>query len=83
MEAHLKLSKQSMQTLVDATPYRSIIRRLRYLVNTCPDLIFVVGYVSHFLEEPGEDHVAAVKRILCYVVGTGKWGLWFGRNNRN
>jgi hypothetical protein len=37
-------------TLVDATSYRSIVGSLRYLVNTCPDLAFVVGYVSHFLE---------------------------------
>jgi hypothetical protein len=51
-EACLKLSKQSTQPLVDATTYWSIIWYLRYLVNTCPDLVFVVGYVSHFLEEP-------------------------------
>jgi hypothetical protein len=29
---------------------------------------FVVGYASHFLEEPREDHLVAVKQILCYVV---------------
>jgi hypothetical protein len=66
MEAHLKLSKQSTQPLMDATAYRSIVRSLRYLVNT-PDLTFIVGYVSHFLEEPQEDYLAAVKKILCYV----------------
>jgi hypothetical protein len=70
MEARLKLSKQSTQPLVDATAYRSIIGSLRYLVNTRPDLAFVVGYVSHFLEEPREDHLAVVKKILCYVAGT-------------
>jgi hypothetical protein len=75
MEARLKLSKQSTQPLVDATAYRSIVRSVRYLVNTRPDLAFVVGYVSHFLEEPRKDHLATVKKILCYVVGTGNWGL--------
>jgi hypothetical protein len=55
---------------VDATTYQSIVRSLRYLVNTRPDLAFVVGYVSRFLEEPREDHLAAVKKILCYVAGT-------------
>jgi hypothetical protein len=34
MEARLKLSKQSTQLLVDATAYQSIVRSLRYLVNT-------------------------------------------------
>jgi hypothetical protein len=70
MEAHLKLSKQSTQPLVDAIAYQSIIGSLRYLVNTRLDLAFDVGYVSHFLEESWEDHLAAVKKILRYVVGT-------------
>jgi hypothetical protein len=83
MEACLKLSKQSTQPLVDATAYRSIIGSLRYLVNTSPDLTFIVGYVSHFLEEPWEDHLAAVKKILCYVAGTCNWGLWFSRKKGN
>jgi hypothetical protein len=78
METRLKLSKQSTQPLVDATSYQSIVGSLRYLVNTRPDLAFAVGYVSHFLEEPGEDHHAAVKKILRYVAGTCNWGLWFG-----
>jgi hypothetical protein len=77
------LSKQSTQPLVDATAYRSIIESLRYLVNTRPDLVFAVGYMSHFLEEPREDHHAAVKKILCYVAGICNWGLCFGRKKRN
>jgi hypothetical protein len=39
--------------------------------------------VSHFLEEPREDHLAAVKKILRYVTGTCNWGLWFGRKKGN
>jgi hypothetical protein len=83
MEACLKLSKQSTQALVDAIAYRSIVGSLRYLVNTRPDLAFVVGYVSHFLEEPWEDHLAAVKKIIRYVAGNCNWELWFGRKKRN
>jgi hypothetical protein len=51
MEARLKLSKQSTQSLVDATAYQSIVESLRYLVNSHPDLAFAIGYVSRFLEE--------------------------------
>jgi hypothetical protein len=83
MEARLKLSKQSTQPLVDATAYRSIIESLRYLMNTRPNLAFAVGYMSHFLDEPREDHLVAVKKILHYVAGTCNWGLWFGRKKRN
>jgi hypothetical protein len=75
MEARLKLNKQSIHPLVDAIVYRGIIGNLRYLVNTRPDLAFVVRYVSLFLEVLREDHLAAVKWILYYVAGTNKWGL--------
>jgi hypothetical protein len=83
MEAYLKLSKQSTQSLVDATAYRSIVGSLRYLVNTHPDLAFAIGYVSCFLEELWEDHLATVKKILHYVAGTYNWGLWFSWKKEN
>jgi hypothetical protein len=57
--------------------------RFRYLLKTCPDLVFAVGYVSHFLEEPREVQLATVKKILHYVVGTCNWGLWFNRKKEN
>jgi hypothetical protein len=83
IETCLKLSKQSTQPLVDAKTYRSIAGSLRYLVNTHPDLAFAIGHVSHFLEKPREDHLAAVKKILCYVAGTCNWGLWFDKKKGN
>jgi hypothetical protein len=83
MEICLKLSKQSTQPLVDAIAYLSIVGSLRYLVNTRTDLVFAVGYVSHFLEELREDHLVPMKKILCYVAGTCNWGLWFGRKKEN
>jgi hypothetical protein len=61
MEVHLKLSKQSTQPLLDATAYQSIIGSLGYLVNTRPNLTFVVAYVSRFLEESREDNLAVLK----------------------
>jgi hypothetical protein len=83
MEARLKLSKQSTQPLVDVIAYRSIVGSLRYLVNTHPDLAFAVSYVSRFLEEPREDHLIMMKKILRYVVGTCNWRLWFGWKKGN
>ena len=47
-----------------------IVGGLRYLVHTRPDIAFVVGYVSRFIEDPRENHWAAVKRLLRYVKGT-------------
>lgn len=69
-EPRLKLSKDSMAPPIDATAYRSIVGSLRYLVNTRPDITYAVGYVSRFMEKPTTKHLAAVKHVLRYIVGT-------------
>ena len=75
MEARLQLRKVGTTTVVDATNYYSIVKSLRYLVNTHPDLAYFVGYVSRFMEAPREEHLVAVNRILRYVAGTRGWGV--------
>ncbi|XP_066354856.1 secreted RxLR effector protein 161-like [Miscanthus floridulus] len=70
MEERLKLTKASTAAKVDATLYRSIIGGLRYQIHMRPDIAFIVGYVSRFMEDPREDYWAAVKRLLRYIKGT-------------
>lgn len=79
MEPRLKLSKESMASLVDATEYKSLVGSLRYLVNSRPDLAFAVGYVSRFMEKPTVEHMVAVKRIVRYVAGTIQFGCRYMR----
>ncbi|WVZ50368.1 hypothetical protein U9M48_001626 [Paspalum notatum var. saurae] len=81
MDVKLKLSKESSSPRVNATEYRSLVGSLRYLVNTRPDLAFSVGYVSRFMEEPHEEHLAAVKQIVRYIARTQNWGLFYARRN--
>ena len=64
METRLQLTKAGTMTAVDATNYRSIVKSLRYLVNTRPDLVYSVGYVSRFMEAPRKEHLVAVKRTF-------------------
>ena len=52
MEERLKLTKANTAVKVDATLYRNIVGCLRYLVHIRPDIVFVVGYVSRFMEDP-------------------------------
>jgi hypothetical protein len=40
-----------------------LIGSLRYLVNTRPDLIFTVGYLSRFMQRPTAEHMAALKSV--------------------
>jgi hypothetical protein len=79
IEPRLKLSKESESPLVNAMGYRSIVGGLRYLVNSRPDIAFAMGYVSRFLEEPREDHRAAVKHLLRYIAGTQDHGVFYGK----
>jgi hypothetical protein len=79
MKERLKLSRDSTMEEVGATQYRRIVGSLRYLVHTRPDLAYSVGYVSRFLQRPTTEHEQAVKRIICYVVGTLDHGLYYPR----
>ena len=79
MECRLKLSKLKSGDPINPTEYRSIIGSLRYIVNTRPDLAFVVGVVSRYMEAPGKEHWAAVKHILRYLKGTMGYGCKYER----
>ena len=83
MEERLKLTKANTAARVDATLYQSIVGGLRYLVHMRSDIAFAVGYVSRFMEDLGEDHWAAVKRLLCYVKGTVDQGIIFPKTSRS
>lgn len=75
MDHKLKLVKDQEDELVNPTEYRSIVGALRYLTHTCPDLSFLVGVVSRFMEKPTIKHFQAVKAILRYIKGTLNYGL--------
>jgi hypothetical protein len=64
MEPRLKLSKRSTSSPVNAMEYRRVIGGLRYLLHTRPDLAFAVGYLSRFMEQPVEEHLTGVNRVL-------------------
>ncbi|XP_040243818.1 secreted RxLR effector protein 161-like [Aegilops tauschii subsp. strangulata] len=81
MEAQLKLSKDSSEKAVDAMLYCNIIKSLRYLVHTRPDITFVVGYLSRFMEAPASDHLAVVKHLLRCITSTLTHGCVYRRGN--
>eukprot|EP00253_Pinus_taeda_P023888 PITA_23888 len=70
MEQNLKLSKFEGGEKVDSTTYRQLIGSLIYLTNTHPDLSYAVSILSRFMQEPGDSHWNAAKRVLRYIQGT-------------
>ena len=61
--------------LVDPTMYRQLIGSLMYLVNTRPDICFVVSTLSQYMCEPRQTHWVAAKHVLRYLRGTVGYGL--------
>ena len=60
-------------------PYREAIGSLMYAaVATRPDIAFAVSYLSQFLENPGEAHWEATKRVFRYLAGTKSLQLTYG-----
>lgn len=79
MEAKLKLTKDEQGESVNATNYRKLVGRLRYLVHTRPDLNFSIGDVSRYMQNLKQSHYATIKHILRYVKGTIEYGLMYRR----
>ena len=60
-------------------PYREAIGSLMYAsVTTCPDITFAISTLSQFLENLGEAHWEAVKRVFRYLSGTRDLALTYG-----
>ncbi|XP_072071940.1 secreted RxLR effector protein 161-like [Arachis hypogaea] len=76
-----KLLREDKGGAVNLTYYKSLIGSLRYLTTTRPDIVFGVGLLSRFMEEPYTNHLQAAKRILRYIKGTLNDGIYCENTN--
>ena len=63
-QSGVKLSLTCTSPKVDATLYRQLVGILLYLTHSRPNISFVVGIVSRYLQYPHESHWKADKRTL-------------------
>ena len=77
IEEKLKLMRKDKGRAIDPTYYKSLIESLRYLTATGPDVIFGVGLLRRFMEEPCASYLQAAKRILRYIKGTLNDGIFY------
>ena len=82
LEARTKFSREGTKSPVDSTYYRSLLGRLRYLTNTRPDLVYSIGILCRFMEQPTTEHMARLKRVLRYVNGIVNLGLIYDNKQR-
>ncbi|KAL5540945.1 hypothetical protein UlMin_044921 [Ulmus minor] len=81
VECGIKLSKHDEGESVDPTFFKSLVGSLRYLTCTRPDILFAVGLVSRYMENPTTTHFKTTKRILRYIKGTIDFGLLYSFSN--
>ena len=48
------------------------------MVYTRPDIAFVLGRLSQYMQDPAEHHAGALKRLLCYLWSIIKSRICFG-----
>ncbi|PWA98023.1 hypothetical protein CTI12_AA024020 [Artemisia annua] len=77
IEHKAKPSKHDGGEAVDSTLFKSLVGSLRYLTCTRPDILFAVGLISRFMEEPTTKHLEIAKRILRYIKGTIDYGMFY------
>jgi hypothetical protein len=74
----VKLEDGKETPLVENTLYKHLVGRFLYLTHSRPNLSYVVGAVSRFMQEMHELHWKAAKHILRYVQGTITFGIHYG-----
>ena len=82
MDPTTKLGAKENCAPVDKGRYQRLVGKLIYLSHTRPDIGFSVSMVSQFMNNPNEEHMEAVYRILRYLKLTPGKGLFFEKNQR-
>nr|GEX29928.1 ribonuclease H-like domain, reverse transcriptase, RNA-dependent DNA polymerase [Tanacetum cinerariifolium] len=80
MDPGTRLTKITEGTMVNSTEYQSLIRCLRYLLHTRPDLSYSVGLLSRFMQEPREHNMKSIRQVLRYVKGTKDYEITYKHN---
>nr|GEU35689.1 hypothetical protein [Tanacetum cinerariifolium] len=81
MKPNKALIKDAEAEDVDVHLYRSVIGSLMYLTASRPDIMFVVCACARFQITPKTSNLHAAKRILRYLKGQPKLGLWYPRDS--
>lgn len=82
MDPNVKLGILTGSTTVDRGRYQRLVGKLIYLAHTRPDIGFPVSVVSQFMNNPSEEHMEAVFRILRYLKSDPGKGLFFRKMTR-
>ncbi|XP_019236099.1 PREDICTED: uncharacterized protein LOC109216405 [Nicotiana attenuata] len=77
VECGVKVFKHGEGEKINPTLFMILVGSLRYLTCTRQDILFGVGLVSRFMEEPTTSHLKVAKRILRYIKSTLDYGIFY------
>jgi len=77
MEVNVKYRRDEGELLLDPFLYRQLVGSLIYLTITRPDISYVVHIISKFMQSLRHLHLAAVCRIIRYLIRSPTRGLFF------
>ncbi|XP_039133201.1 uncharacterized mitochondrial protein AtMg00810-like [Dioscorea cayenensis subsp. rotundata] len=77
MEVNVKYKNDDGKPISDPTHYRKIVGSLVYLTMTRPDISFAVHILSQFVSDPRQLHLAALHRVIQYLKGSIRRGIFF------
>nr|XP_016437498.1 PREDICTED: uncharacterized mitochondrial protein AtMg00810-like [Nicotiana tabacum] len=81
VEEKLKLVRDEAGDFVDATYFRKLVGSIRYLTSTRPDINYLVGLISRFMETTRQSHLQVAKRILRYIQGAQTNSIFYSKTN--
>ncbi|KAH9698867.1 hypothetical protein KPL71_024159 [Citrus sinensis] len=81
VEYGVKLSKHDEGEDINLTFFKSLVGSLRYLTCTRLYILYVVGLVSRYMENPKTTHFKAVKSIIRYIKGIINFDLLYSFSN--
>ena len=77
MEQNLQLCKYERRLLAEPTQYRRLISRLLYLTFRRLDITYAAYRLSQYLDKPREPHLLVANRVVPYLKGSPRQGLFF------
>ncbi|XP_016178828.1 uncharacterized protein LOC107621313 [Arachis ipaensis] len=82
MDANMKLRLDEGDHIPDASSYRRLIGRLKYLTISRPDITFAVVKLAQYMENPRTPHLEAVHHVLRYLKAAPTQGLLFSSKSK-
>ena len=81
MEAHPQFWDTLSPLFEDANRYRRFLGKLIYLTVTRPDIVYMVSFLSQFMQEPRRVQWEGALRVLAYIKQAPRRGLIYQRHS--